>query len=177
LGQILVQDTHIQVGHIQGVFGIKGWLKIFSHCRPKEKILDYLIWELRSPKGDETFELEEGKLHGNGIIAKLKNVDDRIYAEMLKGADIWVAKADLVELDENEYYWFELEGLKVVTIKGEYLGHVKKLMETGANDVLVVMNATDKQEIFIPYIKEQVIKKVDLEQKTITVDWQKDYLV
>ena len=176
MGQILVQDSHIQVGNIQGVFGIKGWLKVFSHCRPKEQILDYLNWELRLPKGAVIYELQEGKLHGTGIIAKLKNVDDRTLAETLKGADIWVAKADLLELDENEYYWFELEGLSVINMEGETLGYVQKLMETGANDVLVVVNAADKQEILIPYVKEQVIKQVDVEQKTITVDWHKNYL-
>jgi len=175
LGQILVQDSHIQVGNIQGVFGIKGWLKVFSHCRPKEQILDYSNWELRLPIGAEIYELQEGKLHGTGIIAKLKNVDDRTFAETLKGADIWVAKADLLELDENEYYWFELEGLSVINMEGETLGYVQKLMETGANDVLVVVNAADKQEILIPYVKEQVIKQVDVEQKTITVDWHKSY--
>ena len=171
----MVQDSHIQIGNIHGVFGIKGWLKVFSHCRPKEQILDYINWELRLPKGAETYELQDGKLHGSGIIAKLKNIDDRTHAETLKGADIWVAKADLLELEENEYYWFELEGLGVINTEGETLGHVKKLMETGANDVLVVLNTIDKQEILIPYITEQVIKQVDLEQKTIIVDWQKHY--
>ena len=171
----MVQDSHIQVGNIQGVFGTKGWLKVFSYCRPKEQILDYINWELRLPKGAETYELQNSKLHGAGIIVKLNNVDDRTHAETLKGADIWVAKADLLELEENEYYWFELEGLSVINTEGETLGHVKKLMETGANDVLVVANAIDKQEILIPYVKEQVIKRVDLAQKTITVEWQKNY--
>ena len=171
----MVRDSHIQVGNIQGVFGTKGWLKVFSYCRPKEQILDYINWELRLPKGAETYELQNSKLHGTGIIVKLKNVDDRTHAETLKGADIWVAKADLLELEENEYYWFELEGLSVINTEGETLGHVKKLMETGANDVLVVANAIDKQEILIPYVKEQVIKRVDLVHKTITVEWQKNY--
>ena len=172
----MVQDSHIQVGKIQSVFGIKGWLKVFSHCRPKEQILDYINWELRLPKGADTYELQDGKLHGTGIIAKLKNVDDRTHAETLKGADIWVAKADLLELEENEYYWFELEGLSVINTEGETLGHVKKLMETGANDVLVVVNLADKQELLIPYVKGQVIKEVNVEKKTITVDWYKNYL-
>jgi len=173
----LSQDSHIQVGHIQGVFGIKGWLKIFSHCRPKEQILDYSNWELRSSSTVEVYELQEGKLHGNGIVAKFNNLNDRTQAEELKGAEIWVAKSELSDLAEDEFYWFQLEGLSVVTIKGEPLGQVKKLMETGANDVLVVASKTDKQEILIPYVREQVIKQVDLESKKITVDWQKDYLL
>ena len=175
MGQILAQDSYIQVGHIQGVFGIKGWLKIFSHCRPKEQILEYLNWELHAPNGAQTYELQEGKPHGSGIVAKLKYIDDRTQAETLKGAEIWVAKNELSDLAADEFYWFELEGLSVITIDGDVLGQVKKLMETGANDVLVVQDNNDQQEILIPYIREQVIKQVDLEQKIITVDWQRDY--
>ena len=63
----------------------------------------------------------------------------------------------------------------MITIDGEQLGQVKRMMETGANDVIVVQDETEKQEILIPYVREQVVKCVDLEKKTITVDWQKDY--
>ena len=168
------QATHIQLGAIQGVFGVKGWLKIFSFCRPKEQIFDYSVWELRTSVGAECYELQEGKLHGNGIVAKLQNINDRDQAEELKGAEIWVARQEMPELAENEFYWFQLEGLNVVSVDGDALGRVKRMMETGANDVIVVVDA-DKQEILIPYIREQVVKHVDLQLKTITVDWQKDY--
>ncbi|MEJ2115227.1 MAG: ribosome maturation factor RimM [Gammaproteobacteria bacterium] len=168
------QALHIQLGIIQGVFGIKGWLKILSFCRPKEKIFDYSLWEVRTSAGAECYVLQEGKLHGNGIIAKLKNIEDRNQAEALKGAGIWVARLEMPELAENEFYWFQLEGLNVISVDGDALGRVKRMMETGANDVMVVVDE-DKQEILVPYIREQVVKHVDLQQKTITVDWQKDY--
>ena len=173
----MLQDSHILVGHIQGVFGIKGWLKIFSHCRPKKQILDYPNWEVRAPKGNETFELQDGKAHGVGIIAKLKHIDDRTHAETLKGAEIWVTKTTLSELADDEYYWFELEGLQVNNLQGEILGSVVRLMETGANDVLVVKDKIDQQEILIPYIKEQVVKQVDISNRTIIVDWLREYSV
>ncbi len=169
------QDTHIQLGAIQGVFGIKGWLKIFSFCRPKEQILNYSEWELRSSGSVNKFTLQQGKLHGSGIVAKLHNVNDRNQAELLVRAEIWVAKSELPDLGGEEFYWFQLEGLAVLNIEGESLGQVKKMMETGANDVMVVKNDIDKEEILIPYVRDQVIKHVDLETKTITVDWQKDY--
>jgi 16S rRNA processing protein RimM len=175
LGQSLVQDTHILVGKIQGVFGIKGWLKVFSYCRPKEQIFDYTHWDLSLPKSTETFELQEGKIHGNGIIAKLKHLDDRTRAETYLGAEIWVNKSALHQLADDEFYWFELEGMNVKTIDGDTLGKVVRLMETGANDVLVVQSDNNQEEILIPYLREQVIKQVELETKTITVDWQKDY--
>lgn len=169
------QDTHIQLGAIQGVFGIKGWLKIFSFCRPKEQILDYSKWQLRTSSSAEIYELQEGKLHSNKIVAKLSNIDDRTLAETLVRSEIWIAKTELPDLVSDEFYWFQLEGLSVINIEGDQLGLVKRMMETGANDVLVVQDKNDKQEILIPYIREQVVKHVDLEQKKITVDWQKDY--
>lgn len=169
-----LQDTHIQLGAIQGVFGVKGWLKIFSFCRPKEQILDYSKWELKSSTGTASHELQDGKLHGNGIVAKFHNINDRTQAETLIRAEIWVAREEMPELSEDEFYWFQLEGLNVISIEGKSLGKLKRMMETGANDVMVVADA-DKQEILIPYIREQVVKRVDLEKRAITVDWQKDY--
>ena len=169
------QDTHIQLGAIQGVFGIKGWLKIFSFCRPKEQILDYSKWELRTSSNVNVYGLQEGKLHGNGVVAKLQNIDDRTQAKTLVRAEIWVAKSELPDLAKDEFYWFQLEGLTVISVDGEQLGRVKRMMETGANDVIVVQDETEKQEILIPYVREQVVKRVDLEKRTITVDWQKDY--
>ena len=169
------QDTHIQLGAIQGVFGIKGWLKIFSFCRPKEQILDYSRWELRTLNNADVYVLQEGKLHGNGIVAKLQNIDDRTQANTLVRAEIWVAKSELPDLAKDEFYWFQLEGLTVISVDGVQLGRVKRMMETGANDVIVVQDETEKQEILIPYVREQVVKRVDLEKRIITVDWQKDY--
>jgi len=169
------QDTHIQLGTIQGVFGIKGWLKIFSFFRPKEQILDYTKWQLRKPGNASVYKLQEGKLQGNKVVAKLNNIDDRTLAESLVRSEIWVAKSELPDLDDNEFYWFQLKGLTVITMDGEQLGRVKKMMETGANDVIVVQDEIDKEEILIPYVREQVVKRVDLEKKTIMVDWQKDY--
>lgn len=169
-----LQDTHIQLGAIQGAFGIKGWLKVFSFCRPKEQILDYSTWELKSSTGTASYELQDGKVHGNGIVAKLHSINDRTQAETILRAEIWVAREHMPALADNEYYWFQLEGLNVCTLEGESLGKVKSMMETGANDVMVVIDA-DKKEILIPYVHEQVIKQVDLDKKLITVDWHKDY--
>lgn len=169
------QDSHIQLGAIQGVYGIKGWLKIFSFCRPKEQILNYSTWELRTSSNTSIYNLQEGKLHGNGVVVKLQYIDDRTQAETLIHAEIWVAKNELPSLAKDEFYWFQLKGLSVINADGDLLGHVKKMMETGANDVLVVQDKADQQEILIPYVREHVVKYVDLEEKIITVDWQKDY--
>ncbi len=167
------KPTHIQVGYIQGVFGVKGWNKVFSYCRPKQQILEYAIWQLRNHNSEQTLEVEQGKLQGNGVIVKLKSIDNRNVAEELIGAEVWLPITALPSLSTGEYYWFQLIGLEVVNTQGQVFGKIKKLMETGANDVLVVQNHSD--EILIPYIKEEVIKSVDLDKKIMTVDWLQEF--
>lgn len=172
------KNSHIKIGYIQAAFGIKGWLKIFSYCRPKQQILKYTYWQLRSANDEKTFQLEEGQLHGQGIIVKLAGIDDRNEAELLCGAEIWIASSELEALSNGEYYWFQLTGLEVVTTQGERLGVISHLIETGANDVLVIKGKDDSatKEILIPYIPDEVIKDVDLKSKTMLVDWQADYI-
>ena len=89
-----------------------------------------------------------------------------------------MAKAALPDLDENEFYWFQLEGLQVINLQDETLGTVHHLIETGANDVLVVKptdQSLDDQERLIPWIRGQVIKQVDIAGGIVLVDWEKDY--
>jgi 16S rRNA processing protein RimM len=66
-------------------------------------------------------------------------------------------------------------GCQVITTEGYELGKVVDMMETGSNDVLVVKanlkDAFGAQERLIPFLDEQVIKKVDLSTGTIEVDW------
>ena len=170
------QDSNIQLGYIQGVFGIKGWIKVYSYCRPKEQILDYPVWQLRNNENEQSYNLEEGRQHVTSIIARLSNVNSRNQAEALIHSEIWVTTEELSVLPEGEFYWHELTGLNVVTLDGQSLGYVIRLMETGANDVLVVANESDAKEILIPYIRDEVIKNVDLNKKHIIVDWQPNYL-
>lgn len=170
------KKSYIQVGYIQGVFGIKGWLKVFSYCRPKEQILEYTSWQLRTTVGEIDYQLEEGQVHGQSIIVKLYGVDTRNDAEQLRESEIWIATTELAKLSSGEYYWYQLTGLEVVTLQGLSLGVISRLIETGANDVLVVRKNTDSQEILIPYVPKEIIIDVDLEQKKMTVDWQADYI-
>ncbi len=141
-----------------------------------EQILDYSQWQLHKAEVVSNHTIENGKLHGSGIIAKLTGVDTRNTAEAIVGSEIWVLTAELPKLANGEYYWYQLLGLKVITTDGKTLGNVARLMETGANDVLVVTSETDASEILIPYIQNQVIKNIDLSGKLIIVDWQADFI-
>lgn len=166
------------IGRITSVFGVKGWLKVYSYTDPVDGILGYSNWTAVLDGKRIPVELEEGRRHGPGIVISLKGVTDRDQARLYCGADIVVPTDALPPLPEGEYYWFQLEGLQVETVEGEDLGVVKNLMETGSNDVLVVSatpTSVDQRERLIPYLPDQVVKSVDLSTRRLIVDWDPEF--
>lgn len=160
------------IGRIGSAFGVRGWVKIISFTDPPENILNYSKWQTSkdpSPREWQILLLESGKATANGVVAKLKNYDDRDQAKTLTHTLIAVDRSELPKLAAEEYYWHDLIGLKVMTVDGIELGHVKELLATGSNDVLIVQAA--KKEHLIPYISS-VIKSVDLNNQQIVVDWE-----
>ncbi|AXS84669.1 MULTISPECIES: ribosome maturation factor RimM [Marinobacter] len=171
-----VQETVI--GRITSVFGVKGWLKVFSYTDPKEGILNYPDWTLDLDGKRIPARLEEGRRQGQAIVVRLKGIDDRELARTYCGAEVRVSRAELPELPDGEYYWFQLEGLEVFTVEDECLGKVHHLIETGSNDVLVVQataGSIDQRERLIPYLPDQVVRKVDLASQRMVVDWDPEF--
>lgn len=165
----------ILVGKIVGLFGVKGWVKLHSHTEPKENIFSYDSLFLKKKDGKETTlleaELEDGKAHGKGIVVKFKQVEDRTQAESWLGTEIYITREQMQKLAANDFYWHDLIGCEVINEQEVQLGKVKKIMETGANDVLV-LNPDNR---LLPYVWEQVVKSVDVEQKLIRVAWPEEY--
>lgn len=171
------ESDALVIGRINGVYGIKGWVRIHSFTEPAENLFGYRNWKIRRRDGWEAISIDSGKRQGKGLIAHIEGVDDRTAAEALKGNDIAVPLAELPELEGEEYYWHQLQGLSVVG-NGELLGQVDHLLETGANDVLVVLpceGSRDKRERLIPWLRPDVVKAVDLQQQTIDVDWDPEF--
>ena len=166
------------IGRITSVFGVKGWLKVFSFTDPRDGILNYRDWTLDLDGKRIPARLEEGRRQGQGIVVRLKGIDDRDAAHTYCGAEIRVPTAELPALPEGEYYWHQLEGLEVFTVDGECLGAVQHLIETGSNDVLVVKSSVasiDQRERLIPYLPEQVVREVDLAGQRMVVDWDPEF--
>ena len=161
----------IALGKIVGVFGIKGWVKVFSETRPREQIFKYSPWILELNGSVIEAELVEGKVQGKGLIASLKGFTDCDQAKQLNGAVITVPEQALPATGKDEYYWSQLVGLNVVNLQGINLGRVKSLFETGANDVMIVKG---DEEHLIPFTRYAVID-VDLDSGMITVDWDEDF--
>ncbi|TBW57839.1 ribosome maturation factor RimM [Marinobacter halodurans] len=172
------QSQETVIGRITSVFGVKGWVKVYSYTAPMEGILEYRNWHVRQGGKRIRLEVSEGKRHGPGIVVRLKGVDDRDVARSYCGLDITVPTEDLPELPAGEYYWRQLEGLRVETPGGACLGVVKNLMETGANDVIVVRptaDSMDNRERLIPYLPDQVILRIDLDAGVMVADWDPEF--
>lgn len=165
------------VGVVVGAHGVKGWVKIRSFTQPIDNILDYQPWLVRQ-KGKQgnvdakVVELLQARVGGKFIVAQFAGVEDRDQALSYRGAQVLVSRSQLPELTDNQFYWTDLVGLEVKRIDGTDFGRVVALMETGANDVLVVQG---DQEYLIPFVHEQVVKDVDIANRVITVDWDPDF--
>jgi 16S rRNA processing protein RimM len=159
------------MGRIAAPFGIKGWVKVQPYTEDPGTLMDFESWRVGRDEQQTHYSVEAIQDHGKALVAKLAGIDDRDAAFSLRGQEISVAKGALPPPQENEFYWSDLIGLKVVNRQGIELGKVDSLMESGANDLLVVKGT---REHLIPFIAA-FVGKVDLAGGTIEVDWGEDY--
>ncbi len=164
---------YLNAGQISGVFGVKGWVKVFSFTQPRENILQYSPWLLQKNNQISEIKVIAGQRHGNAVVAELEGITDRDAAVALMGSEILIRRQQLPEPKAGEYYWADLVGLKVYTESGVELGKVDHLLETGANDVLVVIDG--ETERLIPFLQKQTVLKIDLDSGEMIVDWDPDF--
>jgi len=171
------EDDVLIVGKITGCYGLKGWVKIHSYTDPQENFLQFGDWRIKRRGQFEAIEFDHGKRQGKGLVAHIAGVDDRTLAESFRGLEVAVAADALPQLEEGDYYWRDLQGLRVWCQDGKdkvLLGTVDYLIETGANDVLVVKaceGSIDTRERLIPYLPGATVTRVDIEEALIEVDW------
>ena len=163
----------ILLGRIHGAFGVRGEIKLESFTDPPAAILGYQPWTLRDARG-QVRELDgvRARQSPKGLVATFPGVDDRDGAEALKGCEIHVERGRLPAPAPGEYYWIDLEGLRVVNREGVDFGEVSHLFSTGANDVLV---ARGERERMIPFVQPDYVVSVDFEARLVTVDWDADF--
>lgn len=166
-----MEEALFTVGKIVNTHGIRGELKVVTQTdfpeirfKPKSRLV------LQHPEQTrQTLDVvvESSKTHKQMYLVKLKQFDDINEVEQYKGWLLKVRKSDLAELEENEYYYYEIVGCAAVTEEGEELGVITEILQPGANDVWVVQRKQGKP-LLLPYI-EQVIKHVDVAEKRVTV--------
>lgn len=163
----------IQVGKVHGAFGVRGEVKLESFTEPRSAIFRYQPWVLRDARGVEReCEGAKGRETPKGVVATLPGIADRDAAEAARGLDVFVPREALPPPKPGEYYWVDLEGLRVRNVEGADFGVVSHLFSTGANDVLV---AHGDRERMIPFVLPDYIVSIDFDAGQVTVDWDPEF--
>lgn len=173
----------VLVGHVSGAYGVKGWVRIRKYSQDADALLHAKTWWLDQSGDCREVDVMQAKGHGEDVVAQLMGVADRDMAEGLKGAAVQVRRAHFPSLDDDEFYWVDLIGLRVENLQGDLLGEVADLMDNGAHPILRVVAQAPvseaapgqkKQEVLIPFV-EQFVQSVDKAGRKIIVDWESDY--
>jgi 16S rRNA processing protein RimM len=175
----------VEVGAVIDAYGLKGGLKIAPHAQGGKALIAAKRWWLLKGRGEHperhSAVRASAKVHGDSVVGQLAGITDRDVALLLRGARVYVSRADFPATEADEYYWVDLMGLDVANEAGVELGKVADLIDNGAQSVLrVEYPSTDKDgkpttgERLIPFVGV-FVKTVDLAAKRIVVDWEADY--
>lgn len=173
----MTSNDIVVMGHIATAFGVRGQLKVIVGTESPDSLLNFKTVYLKAQ--DDVASWQAYKIESlivkqqNTVVIKFVGIDDRDRAMSLKGYLIGANRSQFPKLGLDEYYWVDLIGLEVVNTSHQYLGKVKSLIETGANDVLEIVDDEGKVRL-IPFISQSILK-VEMEQKRILVDWGMDY--
>ena len=169
----------VVMGRVTAPFGVKGWFKVYTLTAQPDNLVDYPVWWLRREGDWREVKVITAKVQGNTLVAQLAGVETREAAAALRGSEIGVPREQLPAAGSDEFYWADLIGLRVVNTEQQELGRVIRIVQTGANDVLVVADEDGGKrgvagEILIPFIAD-AIKEVNIAAGLIAVDWGRDY--
>lgn len=159
------------MGRVSAPFGVKGWIKVQPYTAATTNLLAYTTWWLGQNERWLEQRVTGSRVQGRTVVAKLEGCEDRDAVMLFKGAQVAVPRGALPKTAANEFYWADLIGLTVVNHAAQDFGRVVGILQTGANDVLVVQG---ERERLIPFIAE-AIRQVDLAGGVIRVNWGADY--
>ena len=160
-------QKYFEVGQVVNTFGIKGFVKVKPFTDDITRFEELKTLYICKKEKMEQVEIEEVKYHKEMVLLKIKGIEDKTQAEMVKGLFLKIDRKDAKKLPKDTYFIADLIGLDVYTDEGELLGKVDDIYNTGASDIYVVKNELGKQ-ILLPSIKK-VLKEIDLENEKITV--------
>lgn len=160
-------DNYLRVGVITTTHGIKGEVKVFPTTDDINRFQELEHVFLDTGKEYLTLEIEGVKYFKQLVILKFKGINDINDIEKYKGKDLLISREDAIELDEDEYFIFDLIDSEVFTEDGNKLGILTEVLSSAANDVYVV-KTKDNKEILLPSIKECILD-IDITNKKIIV--------
>jgi 16S rRNA processing protein RimM len=161
----------VVMGRIAAPFGVKGWVKVLPDTEVPGSLLAYKTWWIGDNGDWRESAVAEAKVQGAILAARLEGCADRDAAAALRGKRVAVPRSQLPRAKSGEYYWVDLVGLKVVNVQSQELGRIEQILQTGANDVLVVQG---ERERLIPFLAD-VIREVDTTAGVVRVEWDADY--
>jgi 16S rRNA processing protein RimM len=164
-------DDLVVMGRVSGPFGVKGWVKVQPFTQAPENLLAYSTWWVGAEGQWQEALVEPGQVQGGLVVVRIAGCEDRDAAALYRGKEVAVSRGAFPQPADNEFYWADLVGLRVVNERDEDLGDVKEVIETGANDVLVVQG---ERERLIPFT-QAVVKQVHVAGRVIRVEWDSDY--
>ncbi|MBT3277588.1 MAG: ribosome maturation factor RimM [Candidatus Thioglobus sp.] len=164
-------NKRLLIGQINGLFGVQGWVKLFSYANPRKNILSYKPWHIEVDGVWTTLEAIKGREQGKTIVAQLKGVNDREVARNYIGTELYIERSQLPKLPEGKYYWDELTNLEVINTNNILLGKISYMVDTGSNSVMVI---NGDNEHWVPYIEPFLIS-IDMDKRQILVDWDENF--
>ena len=159
------------MGRVSAPFGVKGWVKVEPFTETTDSLFHYPEWWISASSGWQSQKVEEKAVHGNFLVVRFDGINDRGQAASLKGREVAIPRQQLPEPEKGEYYWTDLVGLAVENTRGQSLGSIERLFESGAHPVLVVVDDTER---LLPFV-DAVVKRVDLDAGKLLVEWELDY--
>lgn len=161
------------MGRIVAPYGLKGWVRIEPYSADPGSLRGYPSWWVgRNGDWRELKVVQSALQHGASLVARFEGCTERDAALALKGSEVAVERGALPQNADNEFYWADLVGLKVVNVRDEELGEVAELFDNGAHPVMrVVAGATER---LLPFV-EQVVRQVELARGLIRVEWELDW--
>lgn len=163
------------IGKIVGVYGVLGWIKVQSFTKKIDKIFNYVPWFVFCKSRWRLLQLESWKFNGKLYIVKIVDFTNREFAKLFVQCSIMIDRTQLPILRSGEYYWRDIIGCQLITIKQKTLGYVFSITETPVYDLLIIkanQNCFYKTKHYlIPFIQNKIIKKIDLISNIIIVDW------
>lgn len=163
----MTKSDRICVGVISGAFGVRGEVRLRSFCAEATAIADYA--PLYSEDGSRKFTVTLTGVLNNALSARLSGIKTREEADAAKGLQLYADRSKLPDLDDDEFYYSDLIGLKAFDAGGTLLGTVKAVLNHGASDLIEIMGPGMKSPLLLPFSKA-VVPTVDLAGGRIIVD-------
>ena len=162
------KEELLSLGWVVRPHGIQGEMQIRLHNPGSHSLKDIssLYLRLKPQSSPVCYQIEKISIESTRTILALKGCHDRNMAESFRKAEVLIDPQQLPELEEEEYYFFQLEGLPVYSIEGASLGVVQQVLESPANDLLVVLY--QEKEVLVPVV-ESIVTEINIKEGYIRI--------